>query len=281
MASCKIPALFLLGAAACVLLYLFLLNFPPIGLHSPTAGVIPVLVLATTVAWLTAWALRAQGWRGAALGLGRGQRPASCFAAGFLAGTALAAAWMGIVTLVTGSFWHANPAFSGGAVLAACLFHLLNNLGEELVYRGYLFLRLDSACGAAAATLTTSAAFALLHLQAGAARAQRPGGRLHFRAGLRGRLLPLAQSAARAGLSRRDQRGPGHHRPAHRRRIPVGARVPTRIDAARPHHPVGDRAAQCSHRSGLAHMAAGRREGGLTQFPVGMRAGNSWGPNRG
>lgn len=167
MATFKIPALFLVGAVACVLLYLFLLNFPPVGLDSPTAGVIPVLVLATTVAWLTAWALQAQGWTSAVIGLGRGQRPAGLFAAGFLAGTALAAAWMGIVTMVTGASWHANSAFSGGAVLAACLFHLFNNLGEELVYRGYLFLRLDSAWGTAAAALTTSAAFALLHLQAG------------------------------------------------------------------------------------------------------------------
>ncbi|HEV6965136.1 type II CAAX endopeptidase family protein [Roseateles sp.] len=167
MASWKTPTLFLLGAAACVLLYLFLLNFPPTGLRSPTAGVIPVLALATTTAWLTVWALRAQGWRGAVLGLSRGQQPAGRFAAGFLAGTALVTAWMGIVMLVTGSAWHANPAFSRGAVLAACLFHLFNNLGEELVYRGYLFLRLDSAWGAAGATLITSAAFALLHLQAG------------------------------------------------------------------------------------------------------------------
>jgi membrane protease YdiL (CAAX protease family) len=167
LASWKTPALFVLGAAACVLLYLFLLNLPATGVNSPTAGVIPVLVLATTTAWLTAWALRAQGWGSVLLGLSREQQPASRFAAGLLAGTALAAAWMGIVTLVSGCAWHSNPAFVGGTLVATCLFHLFNNLGEELVYRGYLFLRLESAWGAAAANLTTSAAFALLHLQAG------------------------------------------------------------------------------------------------------------------
>lgn len=167
LACWRTPALFLLGAIACVLLYLFLLNFPPIGLHSPTAGVIPVLVLAAATAWLTAWALRTQRWSTAVLGLDRRQRPASRFASGFVAGTALAAAWIGMVTLITGAAWHANPAFSGTALLSACLFHLFNNLGEELVYRGYLFLRLTSAWGGAAATLSTSAVFALLHLQAG------------------------------------------------------------------------------------------------------------------
>jgi len=165
--SWKRPVLFLLGALACIFLYLFLLNFQPTGLHSPTAGVIPVLVLAATTAWLTARTLRAEGWPVTVLGLGRGQRPIAIFAAGFVAGTGLAALWMGVVTLVTGATWHANPAFNGVALLLACLFHLFNNIGEELVYRGYLFLRLASAWGAVAATLATSGAFALLHLQAG------------------------------------------------------------------------------------------------------------------
>jgi len=165
--SWKPPLLFVLGAAGCVLLYLFLLNFPPTGLRSATAGVIPVLVLAGTTAWLTARVLRAEGWPPAVLGLGPGQRPAARFSVGFMAGTAQAALWMGIVTLVTGATWHANPAFTGTALLLACLFHLFNNIGEELVYRGYLFLRLASAWGAATAILATSSVFALLHLQAG------------------------------------------------------------------------------------------------------------------
>lgn len=167
LAYSRNAALFLIGAVACVLLYLFLLNFPPIGLRSSTAGVIPVVVLAATTAWLTAWALRAQGWPAAVLGLGRDQRPTRRFALGFMAGAGLAVAWLGIVTMITSAAWHANPAFSGVALLLACLFHLFNNLGEELVYRGYLFIRLTAAWGSAAATLVTSAAFALLHLQAG------------------------------------------------------------------------------------------------------------------
>ncbi|HEU6454152.1 MAG TPA: type II CAAX endopeptidase family protein [Roseateles sp.] len=167
LADWRTTALFLFGAVGCVLLYLFLLNFPPIGLRSRSAGVIPVLVLAATTAGLSVWALRAQGWPAAVLGLRRDQWPGGRFALGLMAGTGLAVAWMCAVTMLTGATWHANSAFSGVALLLACLFHLFNNLGEELVYRGYLFLRLTAAWGSAVATLVTSAAFALLHLQAG------------------------------------------------------------------------------------------------------------------
>jgi membrane protease YdiL (CAAX protease family) len=165
--SWKRPLLFVLGAVACVLLYLFLLNFPPIGIRSPTAGVIPVVILAATTAGLTARFLRAEGWSTAVLGLSQAHHPLAMFASGALAGSALTGAWMAIVTLATGAAWHLNPSFSAVALALACLFNLFNNIGEELVYRGYLFLRLMAAWGATAAALATSAAFAMLHLQAG------------------------------------------------------------------------------------------------------------------
>lgn len=57
------PFLFVIGAVAWVLLYLFLLNFPPIGIRIPTAaGGIPLVVLAATTTGLTAGFLRAEGW---------------------------------------------------------------------------------------------------------------------------------------------------------------------------------------------------------------------------
>ncbi len=157
----------MLGAAACVLLYLFLLNFPPISPRSPTAGLIPVIVLAATTAWLTARFLRTDGLSVAVLGLAPGLRPTTRFGQGILAGTALTALWMGIVTIATGATWGPNPTFRLSALVVAFLFYLFNNVGEELVYRGYLFVRLAAAWGAAITVFLTASAFALLHLQAG------------------------------------------------------------------------------------------------------------------
>jgi len=101
------------------------------------------------------------------LGIGRGDRPAACFVFGFVAGCVLTGLWLGIVTIVTGAAWHWNPAFSILALLLATTFNFFNNVGEELVYRGYLFVRLADVWGAALTVFTTSFAFALLHLQAG------------------------------------------------------------------------------------------------------------------
>jgi membrane protease YdiL (CAAX protease family) len=159
--------LFVLGAAFCVLLYLFLLNFPPVSLRSRTAGVIPVMALAASTAWLTARFLRADGLSAAVLGIGRGDRPVARFGLGFLAGCGLTGLWLGIVTMAAGASWHRNPTFSVLALLLAAAFNFFNNTGEELVYRGYLFVRLADAWGATLTVLVTSGAFALLHLQAG------------------------------------------------------------------------------------------------------------------
>lgn len=167
MRSWKRPILFVMGTVVCVLFYLFLLNIPEIGAASPTAGVIPVLLLAGAMVGLTALALRAEGWSGRLLGVCHDQRPFACFAAGLAAGAALAGLWMCAVTVIAGASWRPNPGFSAVALVLACLFHLFNNLGEELAYRGYLFLRLAKGSGAPMAVLVTSGVFALLHLQAG------------------------------------------------------------------------------------------------------------------
>ena len=150
-----------------MLLYLFLLNFPPISPRSPSAGIVPAAVLAFSTWWLTDRFLRADRSSPAILGFGREHRPFTRLALGFAAGFALTTLWFAIVTLVMGATWHYNSAFSGLALLLAVTFHFFNNAAEELVYRGYLFLRLSEAWGVTITLLVTSVAFALLHVQAG------------------------------------------------------------------------------------------------------------------
>jgi membrane protease YdiL (CAAX protease family) len=159
--------LFVLGAVACVLLYLFLLNFPPVGRTSRTGGLIPVAVLAGSTALLTARFLQADRLGAAVLGLDQSQRPGARFGLGFLAGCALVGGWFCIVTIATGASWHRNATFSVLALSVAVVFNFFNNIGEELVYRGYLFVRLAGAWGSMPTILVTSGVFALLHLQAG------------------------------------------------------------------------------------------------------------------
>jgi len=159
--------LFSLGAAACVLLYLFLLNFQPISRNSPTAGVIPVLVLAIGTGWLTARFLRADALSPAILGLTAPQRPFVRFWMGLVAGSVLTGLWLVIITVVTGATLRVNPNFASLGLLSACAFAFFNNAGEELIYRGYAFVRLAEQWGEVVTVVITSAVFALLHLQAG------------------------------------------------------------------------------------------------------------------
>jgi membrane protease YdiL (CAAX protease family) len=159
--------LFGLGATACVLVYLFLLNFQPISRNSPTGGLIPVLVLAMGTAWLTARFLRADALSPAILGLTAPHRPFFRLAIGFLAGSVLTGLWLVVVTVTTGATLHLNPKFATLSFLSACVFAFFNNVGEELVYRGYAFVRLADHWGEVIAVLITSSVFALLHLQAG------------------------------------------------------------------------------------------------------------------
>jgi membrane protease YdiL (CAAX protease family) len=159
--------LFSLGAAACVLVYLFLLSFQPTSRSSPTAGVIPVLVLAICTGWLTAYFLRADGLPPATLGLAASHRPFVRFWMGLVAGSVLTGLWLAIVTVATGATMQLNPNFAIMSFSSACVFAFFNNLGEELIYRGYVFVRLAEYCGEVITVVITSAVFALLHLQAG------------------------------------------------------------------------------------------------------------------
>jgi len=75
--------------------------------------------------------------------------------------------WLAIVAVTMGATWHPNPGFRGITFLSACAFNFFNNVGEELVYRGYAFVRLAQRFGPVLTVVATSSLFALLHLQAG------------------------------------------------------------------------------------------------------------------
>ena len=159
--------LFGLGAAACVLVYLVLLNFQPISRSSATAGVIPVLVLAIGTGWLTSRFLRADALPAATLGLAAPQRPFVRFWMGLVAGSVLTGLWLVIVIVASGATFHLNPNFSILSCSSAFIFAFFNNVGEELIYRGYAFVRLAERWGEVITVVITSTVFALLHLQAG------------------------------------------------------------------------------------------------------------------
>lgn len=159
--------LFTFGAAASVIGYLFLLHIPILSPAGPTFGVIPVLFMALATLWLTVRFLRADGLSLTDIGLEFSARRVAQLSVGFLAGGLLVGAWVGIVTIATGAQWHLNATFRGLALVGACVFAFFNNLAEELVYRGYAFIRLAAGYSPIVAVVTTSAAFALLHLQAG------------------------------------------------------------------------------------------------------------------
>jgi membrane protease YdiL (CAAX protease family) len=159
--------LFALGAAACVIGYLWLLGLSFLGLASPTAGVIPALALALATFALSVRFLRADGLSLADIGCTLSRWRAAQFGYGFVGGGLLTGAWIGIVALAMGARWHWNPSFGVPALAFACAFAFFNNAAEELVYRAYAFVRIADRFGNGAAVVSTSLVFALLHLQAG------------------------------------------------------------------------------------------------------------------
>ena len=159
--------LFTLGAAVCVMGYLFLLGVPFLGPTSPTAGVVPAIVVALAAFWLNARFLRADGLSLTAIGCEIFRYRAAQFGFGFLGGGLLTGAWVGIVAVTTDAHFHLNPAFRATALVAACVFALFNNAGEELIYRGYAFVRIADHFHPAVAVVFTSTVFAILHVQAG------------------------------------------------------------------------------------------------------------------
>ncbi len=159
--------LFAFGAAACVIGYLWLLGLSFLGRASPTGGVIPAVALALATFALNVRFLRADGLSPADIGCTLSRRRAAQFGYGFVGGGLLTGAWIGIVVLATGARWHWNPSFRAPVLVLACAFAFFNNAAEELVYRGYAFVRIADRFGPGAAVVSTSLVFALLHLQAG------------------------------------------------------------------------------------------------------------------
>jgi membrane protease YdiL (CAAX protease family) len=165
--SWKRLLLFALGAAICVLVYLFLLNFPGLRRQDRTGGLVAVLAIAAGTWWLTTRFLRADGMSLSDLGLGAGDSRLAHLGVGFLAGSVLTGVWIAIVTVFSSATWHPNPGFRGITLLTVCAFDFFNNVGEELVYRGYAFVRLADRFGPIVTVVATSILFGLLHLQSG------------------------------------------------------------------------------------------------------------------
>ena len=120
--------LFALGAVLCVLVYLFLLNFPGLGRQGPGGGLVAVLVLAASTWWLTIRFLRADGMSLSDLGLSAADSPLAHLGIGLLSGSALTGLWLGLVTVFASATWHPNPAFRTTALLTACVFNFFNNV---------------------------------------------------------------------------------------------------------------------------------------------------------
>jgi hypothetical protein len=159
--------LFALGAALCVLVYLFLLNFPGLGRQGPAGGLVAGVGIALSTWLLTTRFLRLDGMSRSDLGLGAGDNRLARLGLGFLAGSALTCVWICIVTFFTSATWHPNPAFRAVSLLTVCAFNFFNNVGEELIYRGYAFVRLADRFGPLITVVATSGLFAILHLQGG------------------------------------------------------------------------------------------------------------------
>jgi membrane protease YdiL (CAAX protease family) len=128
------------------------------GMRSYGATLSLLLLLAT---WL---ALRVDGEPFATLGLPPGARRFGELGLGFVVTAVLFAAVALVRSIGVGASWH---FWGTGGLRAAVLglpVALVLALGEELVFRGYGFRQLISACGARPATVLSALAFGLYHL---------------------------------------------------------------------------------------------------------------------
>src|SRR5204862_2467776 len=86
---------------------------------------------------------------------------------GFVAGAITVGAWIIAMHWVLPVAWRVAPSFHAPAAVGSFVFVVFNNLGEELVYRSYLFLLLMRSYGTVIAIVSTSLLFTFLHIQAG------------------------------------------------------------------------------------------------------------------
>jgi membrane protease YdiL (CAAX protease family) len=159
-------ALFLLIAAVAVVIYLFLLSVFR-GKLGAFSGALPAMVLAGAAFILNWRFFSAEGRSLAEIGFDRPALRIGQALIGFVAGGLLIGIWALVLIAVMPVSWRIAMTFSVGAVAGPVTFAIFNNAGEELVYRGYLFLLLSRAYGRAVAVIATCALFTLLHIEGG------------------------------------------------------------------------------------------------------------------
>lgn len=158
--------LFLALAALAVVAYLFLLNVLN-GKVGPFSAAVPAMVLALATLVLNWRFLKADGRSLADIGFDRPLLRVRQVAIGLVAGALTVGAWILAMRWVAPVEWRLAPSIHAPAVAGSFVFIVFNNLGEELVYRAYLFLLLMRAYGTGVAIVSTSLLFTLLHIQAG------------------------------------------------------------------------------------------------------------------
>jgi membrane protease YdiL (CAAX protease family) len=158
---------FIASCVACVAGYLFLLSALAGGATRSWASVVPAFCLALALLALNTRFLHHDGLSLASLGLAQPRRRIVEFFAAFLAGAALVMLWAGALALASGARWESNPDFSWTGAFGLVAFTLLNNAAEELTYRGWLFLRIETSFGATAAVIAPTLIFAAAHVQGG------------------------------------------------------------------------------------------------------------------
>jgi membrane protease YdiL (CAAX protease family) len=136
-----------------------------------TAGsvalVIPPVLLAGAVLWANRIFVRREGWTLGAIGFDQWPRRLRESMAGLLGGTGLVVVWSGMFAICTRSGWRATGEFDLRGALMVLALTFFVNASEELVYRGYLFVRIARSVSEAVAILATSVVFFLYHVQSG------------------------------------------------------------------------------------------------------------------
>lgn len=157
---------FLALAAIAVVGYLFLLNVLS-GKVGPFSAAIPAIFLALAALAINWRFLKAEGRSLAEVGF---ERPLLRFrqvTVAFIAGAITVGAWIIAMRWILPVAWRVAPSFHAPAAAGSFVFVVFNNLGEELVYRSYLFLLLMRSYGTGIAIVSTSLLFTVLHIQAG------------------------------------------------------------------------------------------------------------------
>ena len=158
--------LFLSLSAVGIVLYLFLLSVFR-GKLGAFSGAVPAMLLALFALILNWRFLRFDEQSLAAIGINAPWLRLWQAAIGFVAGCAIVAVWALVLRAATPVSWHPVPSLDLTAAAGVVTFAIFNNAGEELVYRGYLFLLLSRSHGRAVAVVSTCCLFTLLHIQGG------------------------------------------------------------------------------------------------------------------